>query len=75
VTIWSSSAPQTVNRLHVLLTRLIDGGAPTHLSAEDAARLLRRVRPATASQVVLRAVAVDLVAEIPPPRRPHPRRG
>jgi transposase len=50
---------QTVNRLHVLLTRLIDGGAPTHLSAEDAARLLRRVRPAGASQVTLRTLAAD----------------
>ena len=55
---------QTVNRLHVLLTRLIDGGAPTQLRAADAAHLLRRVRPATASQAMLRTVAVDLVAEV-----------
>jgi transposase len=38
---------QTVNRLHVLLTRLIDGGAPTQPRAADAALMLRRVRPAT----------------------------
>jgi transposase len=55
---------QTVNRLHVLPTRLIDGGAPTQLSAADAALMLRRVRPATASQAVLRTVAVDLVGEV-----------
>jgi transposase len=55
---------QTVNRLHVLPTRLIDGCAPTQLSAADAAVMLRRVRPATASQAVLRTVAVDLVGEV-----------
>jgi transposase len=55
---------QTVNRLHVLLTKLIDGGAPTQLRAADASVMLRRVRPATASQAMLRTVAVDLVAEV-----------
>jgi transposase len=55
---------QTVNRLHVLLTRLIDGGAPTQLSAADAAVMLRRVRPTTTSQAMLRTVAVDLVGEV-----------
>jgi transposase len=55
---------QTVNRLHVLLTRLISGGAPTHLRAEDAARLLRRVRPTAASHATLGTSTVDLVAEI-----------
>jgi transposase len=54
---------QNVNRLHVLLTRVIAGGAPTNLTADDAARLLRGVRPATSIQVTLRALAVDLVAE------------
>jgi Transposase IS116/IS110/IS902 family len=43
---------------------LIDGGAQTQLSAADAALMLRRVRPATASQAVLRTVAVDLVGEV-----------
>ncbi|WP_205623048.1 IS110 family transposase, partial [Sciscionella marina] len=35
---------QTINRLHVLLTKLIPGGAPTNLSADAAAGLLRTVR-------------------------------
>ena len=37
---------QTVNRLHVLLTRLLPGGAPRQLDADTAAQLLRTVRPA-----------------------------
>lgn len=55
---------QTVNRLHVLMTRLITGGAPTNLTAADAARLLRQVRSATPVQATLRALAVDLIAEV-----------
>lgn len=55
---------QTVNRLHVLLTRLIDGGAPTQLTVQDAALLLRRVRPTSPSQTMVRTVAVDLVGEV-----------
>jgi transposase len=55
---------QTVNRLHVLLTRLIAGGAPTHLTAADAARLLRQVRSTTPCHATLRALAVDLIAEV-----------
>ncbi|MCU1626255.1 MAG: transposase family protein [Pseudonocardia sp.] len=35
---------QTVNRLHVLLTQLLPGGAPRRLSADAAAPLLRTVR-------------------------------
>ncbi len=55
---------QTVNRLHVLLVRLIPAGAPTNLSADVAAGLLRRVRPRNPIQATLRALAVELVAEI-----------
>jgi hypothetical protein len=36
---------QTVNRLHVLLTQLLPGGAPRQLTADTAAGLLRAVRP------------------------------
>ena len=36
---------QTVNRLHVLLTGLLPGGAPRQLDADTAARLLSTVRP------------------------------
>lgn len=55
---------QTINRLHVLLVRLIPAGAPTHLSAEVAAGLLRRVRPRDPVAATLRALAVELVAEV-----------
>lgn len=54
---------QTVNRLHALLVRLIPAGAPQNLTAELAAQLLRRVRPANPTQAMLRTVAVDLVSE------------
>jgi transposase len=55
---------QTVNRLHALLVRLVPAGAARNLTADTAAQLLRRVRPATPTQTTLRTVAVDLVGEI-----------
>src|SRR5215210_3727499 len=55
---------QTVNRLHVLLTRLLPGGAPRELDAPKAAQLLRPIRPRDAARQTLRRLAVDLVAEI-----------
>ncbi len=61
---------QTVNRLHVLLTRLIPGGAPRNLTADTAARLLRSIRPRETGPRTLRQLAVELVAEV----RHHDRR-
>ncbi|HET9646768.1 MAG TPA: IS110 family transposase [Microlunatus sp.] len=55
---------QTVNRLHVLLTRLLPGGAPRELDATKAAALLRPIRPRDTARQTLRRLAVDLVAEI-----------
>lgn len=55
---------QTINRLHVLLTQLLPGGAGRDLSAEAAAQLLRTVRPRTPGRQTLRRLAVDLVAAI-----------
>jgi transposase len=55
---------QTINRLHRLLTQLVPAGAPTPLSADTAAQLLRTVRPKTPTLQTLRALASDLVAEI-----------
>lgn len=55
---------QTVNRLHVLLTRLLPGGAPRHLDADTAARLLRSIRPRETGPRTLRQLAVELVAEV-----------
>ena len=55
---------QTLNRLHGLLTQLIPAGAPTRLSADTAAQLLRSVRSRTPMLATLRALASDLIAEI-----------
>ena len=55
---------QTVNRLHVVLTNLVPGGAGRHLTADHAAELLRGVRPRDAASKTLRALVVDLVSEV-----------
>jgi transposase len=55
---------QTVNRLHVLLAHLLPGGADLGLTADDAAGLLRRVRPRDVLGVTRRRLAVELVAEV-----------
>jgi transposase len=55
---------QTINRLHVVLTRLVPAGARRHLSADHAAELLRGVRPRDAATNTLRALATDLVSEV-----------
>jgi transposase len=53
-----------LNRLHVLLRDLIPGGAPTNLTAAKAAALLRRVRPATATDACRRQLARDLLGDL-----------
>lgn len=55
---------QTVNRLHVLLAHLIPGGARTGLTADQAADMLRRVRPRDVLGATRRRLAVDLVGEV-----------
>ncbi|MCX4792665.1 MULTISPECIES: IS110 family transposase [unclassified Streptomyces] len=55
---------RTVNQLHALLRDLLPGGAPTQLSADLAAKLLRSVRPAGDIETVRKDIAWDLVAEI-----------
>ena len=55
---------QTVNRLHVVLTKLVPAGAGRHLSADHAAELLRGVRPRDVAGKTLRALAMDLVSEV-----------
>ena len=55
---------QTVNRLHVLLVKLVPTGVARGLTAESAAEALRGVRPRDTLGRTLRALAVDLVAEL-----------
>jgi len=55
---------QTLNRLHGLLTQLVPAGAPTRLTADTAAHLLRTVRPQTPMLATLRALASELITEI-----------
>lgn len=55
---------QTVNRLHVVLTNLVSGGAPRELTADHAAELLRGVRPRDTAGKTLRALGVDLIGEV-----------
>jgi len=55
---------QTVNRLHAIMNLLILAGAPRQLSADTAAKLLRRVHPVDALSTTRRMIAVDLIAEI-----------
>jgi transposase len=55
---------QLVNRLHVLLVKLIPCGLARGLSADSAAEALRRIRPRDSLGRTLRALAADLVAEL-----------
>ena len=55
---------QTVNRLHVLLTGLLPGGAPRQLDAETAARLLSTVRPRASGPATRRRLAAELIGEV-----------
>jgi transposase len=55
---------QTVDRLHVLLAYLIPSGAQTGLTADQAADMLRRVRPRDVLGATRRRLAVDLVGEV-----------
>jgi transposase len=55
---------QVINRLHVLLMHLVDGGAGPSLTADRAAELLRGVRRPTGITATRRALATALVAEV-----------
>jgi transposase len=55
---------QTLNRLHALLAELAPGHVPPGLSADRAAALLRRLRPAPGPQRTRRLLAGDLVREV-----------
>jgi transposase len=60
----SQQRRQAINRLHRHLRDLIPGGAPRHLSADAAAKLLGKIRPVDPAIVERKYVARQLVAEI-----------
>jgi transposase len=60
----TQSRVRLVNQLHALLRELLAGGAPTDLSANIAATLLRRVRPAGDAERVRKQIATGLVTQI-----------
>ena len=67
--IWCAPATQLVNRLHVLLVKLV----PTGLAAELAAEALRRARPRTTLGRTLRAWLWIWLPSCAPPGSPHRR--
>jgi transposase len=60
----AQSRVRLVNQLHALLRDLLAGGAPNDLSANTAADLLRRVRPAGDVERVRKQIATALVGQI-----------
>ncbi|ORW04791.1 transposase [Mycobacterium kubicae] len=55
---------QTINRLHVVLTKLVLAGAGRNLTADQAAGLLRAARPRHPASKALRNLALDLISEV-----------
>ncbi|MFC8529229.1 IS110 family transposase [Nocardia sp. NPDC057227] len=60
----SASRTRTVNQLHALLRELLTGGAPTRLSANTAAAVLRGFRARTLSDRVRVDLSKDLIADV-----------
>ena len=55
---------RTINRLHRLLRDLSPGGAPTDLAANDAAALLRTLRPVTVVEIERKSMARELISDV-----------
>ena len=55
---------QSICRLHALLATMTAGGLPRLLSADRAARELRRIRPTDAVGIARRQAAVELLGEV-----------
>lgn len=55
---------RVLNRLHAVLRDLIPGGAPTGLSADKAAALMKGIRPVTATDACRRDIARDLLTDL-----------
>jgi transposase len=55
---------RTVNQLHAVLRDLLPGGAPLNLTADQAAAMLARTRPASPVERARKDLARELVADI-----------
>jgi transposase len=55
---------RTICRLHALLRELIPGGGPLRIRADQAARLLRSIRPEDAVTAERKRMALDLLADV-----------
>ena len=55
---------RTLNRLHVLLRDLVPGGAKRNLSAGNAAKQLRSVKPSGSAACARRQLACDLITDV-----------
>lgn len=55
---------RTVNQLHALLRELIPGGAPLNLTADHAAAMVTRIRPASPVERARKDLARELIADI-----------
>lgn len=55
---------RVLNRLHAVLRDLVPGGAPTGLSADKAAAIMKSLRPETATDACRRDIARDLLADL-----------
>lgn len=55
---------RVLNRLHAVLRDLVPGGAPTGLSADKAATVMKGIRPVTATDACRRDIARDLLADL-----------
>jgi transposase len=60
----TASRTQAAGRLHAVVRELVPGGAPRRLSADQAVKILRRVRPDGPVAVERKHLAVDLVADL-----------
>jgi transposase len=55
---------RTVNQLHAVLRDLLPGGAPLNLTADQAAAMVTRIRPASPVEHARKDLARELVADI-----------
>ncbi len=55
---------RVTNRLHRHLRDLVPGGAPTHLSAKTASKMLAKIRPGSTVELERKRIAKELLGEL-----------